>query len=60
MKTIKKNQIVKKCNTWDYEKYVLSWGECLSPGPVESDEDEHEALGVEGRPAEEEGEHNNN
>ena len=46
--------------TRDDEEDVLSRGECLGPAAVESDEDKHEALGVEGRPTEEEGEDNNN
>ena len=46
--------------TWDDEEDVLSRGEGFSPAAVESDEDKHEALGVEGGPAEEEGEDDNN
>ena len=46
--------------TRDDEKDVLSGGECLGPAAVERDEDKHEALGVEGGPAEEEGEDDNN
>ena len=40
--------------TRDYEKYMLSSDQCLSPGAIETDKDKHEALGVEGRQAEEE------
>ena len=39
---------------------MLSRGECFSPAAIESDEDKHETLGVEGSPAEEERENNNN
>ena len=39
--------------TRDYEKYMLSSDQCLSPGAVETDKDKHEALAMEGRQAEE-------
>ena len=39
---------------------MLGRGEGFSPAAVESDEDKHEALGVEGRPTEEEREDDNN
>ena len=39
---------------------MLSRGECLGPAAVQRDKDEHEALGVKGGPAEEEGRNNNN
>ena len=38
---------------------MLGSDKCFGPSAIESDEDKHEALGVEGRPAEEEGEYNN-
>ena len=46
--------------TWNHKYDVLSRSEVLSPVAIESDEDEHEALGVEGSPAEEECEDNCN
>ena len=46
--------------TWDDEKNVLNRSECFSPSAIESDQDKHQALGVEGRPAEEERKHNDN
>ena len=39
---------------------MLGSDQCFGPFAIESDQDKHEALGVEGRPAEEEGEYNNN
>ena len=39
--------------TRDDEENMLSRSECLGPAAIESDEHKHEALGVEGRPADE-------
>ena len=46
--------------TWDSKENMLSRGELFSPAAIQGDEDEHEALGVEGGPAEEERDDNNN
>ena len=59
MKSLADNQIMDNL-TWDDEENVLSRSECFSPSAIESDQDKHEALGVEGRPTEEERENNNN
>ena len=39
--------------TRDYEKSMLGSDQCFSPGAIETEKDKHEALGVEGRQAEE-------
>ena len=49
-----------KSITGDDKKNVLNRSERFSPSAIESDQDKHETLGVEGRPAEEERENNNN
>ena len=43
--------------TWGEEEDVVGDAVGLCPGPVERDDDEHEPLGVERRPADEEDEH---
>ena len=52
--------IVHSEDTWGDEENVLSREKCFSPSAIESDQDKHQALGVEGRPAEEEWKHNDN
>ena len=49
-----------KSLTWDDEENVLNREKCLGPASKESDKDKHEALGVEGRPADEERKDNDN
>ena len=57
IEVIKKKCILK--STRGHEEYVLGLGACSVPLAKQSDKHKHQALGVEGGPAEEEGKHNN-
>ena len=46
--------------TGDHEDVMLHRGQVSVPSAQQSDQDKHQSLGVEWRPAEEEGDHNCN